>query len=388
MEAAYKRFMRVWLLATLVAVAVIVALNILVDPAGAYPRLHLAAFEPFRYTDLDRITKAEMLSRGDWEVIILGSSRAETGLPADHPSMVTNRTCNVSLAAARFPELVAVFDFAQQHNHLKKVILCADLYMFAPGAPWISDFAESRFNPAFNRFQYYCKQFLGRASFNSTWATLREWVRGRRPVPQETRGFHSHALGANTSQRELFNRVLRILGAGYRTQSVDPAYLEQFRHIVQVCRDRGIDLQVVIMPVHALDIELLYAGGRWAEFEKWKTDLLNVLVAEGVEDKFNLWDFTGYAGPPAETIPPEGDVTTRMKYYYENSHCTPVLGGRVLDEVFGGTGTNAFGVKLDRANLQAHLARIKEDRSAYARTNAAEIQWVQRIMSEVSAPRH
>ncbi len=384
MQTAYPRFVKVWLAATLVGIAVIAALNVLVDPAGAYPRWHLKLFDSVRYLNLDRVTKAEMAGGGDWEIIILGSSRAESGMPAAHPFLATNRTANLSLAAARFPELTAVFDYASAHNRLKHVVLCLDLYMFAGGQPWIENFGDSRFNPQLSLFPYYCKQLIGRASTDRTWEAIRKKIQGFRPTPQESRGFHQHSLDAHTSQHELFNRVMEILGAGYRTQNVDPAYMEMFRHIVQVCRDRNIDLQVVIMPVHALDLELVHAGGRWAEFEKWKGDLVNILAGEGVEGKFNLWDFTDYAGPPAEAVPPAGDTTSRMKYYYENSHCTPVLGAMMIDEVFGQPGTNQFGVKLTQANVQAHLARIVADRDAYVRTNAADIKWVEGIIANAA----
>ena len=387
MDPAYKRFLAWFLLATLVGVTCIAAMNVLVDPAGAYPRFHLKLFDPVRYLDLDRVTKAEMARRGDWQIIILGSSRAESGMPAAHPFLTTNRACNLSFAATRFPELVAAFDFARTHNRLEHVILCLDLYMFSKGPGWIQDFAESRFNPGFNRFQYYCKQLLGRAASDRSWQAIRRLIRHYQPEPQETRGFHKHAIGANTSQHELFNRVLRILGAGYLIQTVDPSQLDLFRRLVRTCREQQIDLQIVIMPVHALDLELLYAGGRWPEFETWKRDLVKVLGEEGVEGKFNLWDFTDYAGPPAEPIPPAGDMQSRMKYYFESSHCTPVLGGLMLDSIYGFAGTNQFGVKLDRANVQRHLADIFKDRAEFARTNAADLQWVQRIDADINPKR-
>jgi hypothetical protein len=381
MQTAYERFVKAWFLATIAGLAAIASLNVLVDPAGAYPGAHLKAFDSVRYLNLDRVTKAEMAKRGDWEVIILGSSRAESGLPAAHPFLTTSRACNLSLAAARFPELAAVFDFATEHDRLKHVLLCLDLYMFAKGQPWIENFSESRFNPEFARFSYYCKQLIGRAATDRTWETIRQKLHGYHPVPQETCGFHNHSLGSGTSQRELFDRVMHILGKGYQKQTVDPAYPELFRHIVRVCRDQHIDLQVVVMPVHALDLELVYAGGRWAEFEKWKRDLVEVLAQEGMEGKFNLWDFTGYSGPPAEAVPLEGDNTNRMKFYFENSHCTPRLGGMMLDKMFGSSVTNQFGLKLTSANITEHLARILEDRAVYARTNAADIQWVQGIIA-------
>ena len=383
MLARCKGFTTVWLLATIAALAVVAAFNVLVDPSGGFPGLHLQRFEPLRYLEMDRVAKGELARHGGWQVIILGSSRSKAGLPATHPFLVTNRTCNLSLDGAKFPELATVFDYALKHNPLKHVALFLDLQMFSQGPGWVLDFPESRFNPRFDRLSYYCKQLLGRDSTGRAWATVRRYRQGYNPPAQARNGFYDHKLNADTSQRELFDRVLRIMGAGYSRQTLDAADVDLFRHMVRECRDRHIDLQMAIMPVHALDLELVHACGRWPEFEKWKTDLVNVLAEEGVEGKFKLWDFTGYAGPPAEAVPPAGEVTHRMKFYFENSHCTPVLGGLMLDAMFGDAGANACGVTLDRSNIEPHLARILEDRAAYARTNAADLQWAQRIITEV-----
>ena len=381
MQILCQRFVKTWLAAAILGLVVLAGLNVLVDPAGAYPRAHLKAFDSVRYLGLNRVTKAEMARRGDWEIIILGSSRAELGFPAAHPFLTTNKACNLSLAAARFPELVAAFDFACAHNPLKHVLLGLDLYMFSQGERWVDTFPESRFNPDVAVFPYYCKQLIGRAATDRTWETIRRKLQGYRPIPQETRGFHNHTLGPGDSQHEMFDRVMRFEGRGYQGQSVDPSYLELFRHVVRVCRDQHIDLQVAIMPVHALDLELVYEGGRWPELEKWKQDLVEVLADEGTEGKFNLWDFTGYSWPTTEAVPSAGDRTNRMKFYFEGSHLTPALGGMVLDEMLANSSPHQFGVKLTRANVREHLARILEDRAAYARTNASDIQWVQGIMA-------
>jgi hypothetical protein len=387
MILACKKFVKFWLFATVTALAALGIINVLVDPRGAYPALHLRCFEPLRYLSYDRVDKAEMARRGGWETIILGSSRSRAGLPAVYPLFLTNQTCNLSLDAARLPELLMALDYARKHNPLKQVILCVDLYMFTRGERWLLDFPESRFNPDFERFPYHCKLLFGLASTSDTWTAIRRKLQGYAPPPQSQRGFLNAGMSPGRMQRELFSTVLHQMGAGYSKQTLDPTCLEVFRELVRTCRDQHLDLQVAILPVHALDIELLYASGRWPEFEKWKTGMVKVLAEEGVEDKVFLWDFTGYRGPTAEPIPPWGDNTTRMKYYYENSPFTPELGGLMLEAMFGAPGTNQFGVKLTRSNLTVQLARILEDRAAYARTNTAEIQWVHDILSEANAPR-
>ena len=381
-----KLFVRVWLCATLCALAAVAAFNVLVDPRGAYPALHLRSFEALRYLGHSRVDKAEMARRGGWDTVILGSSRSRAGLPAAYPLLLTNQTCNLSLDGARFPELVTAFNYARKHNPVKRVILCMDLYMFTHGERWLLDFPESRFNPNLNRFAYQCRSLLGEVATSEAWTTWLRKLRHYVPPLQTQRGFLEAGMSPGRSHRALFNQVLRQLAPMYSQQTLDPADLELFRELVRTCRDQHLDLEIAILPVHALDLELLYSSGRWAEFEQWKTDMVKVLAEEGVEGKFPLWDFTGYSGPTAEPVPPWGDVTTRMKCYYENSHFTPVLGALMLDAMFGPPGTNHFGVRLDRANLADHLARTREDRAAYAHTNAPEIQWIQRILSEVNAP--
>src|SRR5262245_57492780 len=102
MEGKYKKFVKAWLFATVGALLAIAGLNVLVDPLGAFPRLHSPWFEAFRYMPEERTAKAEMARRGDWEAIILGSSRAAAGLPATHPFVTTQNCCNLSFPAARF----------------------------------------------------------------------------------------------------------------------------------------------------------------------------------------------------------------------------------------------------------------------------------------------
>ncbi len=56
----------------------------------------------------------------------------------------------------------------------------------------------------------------------------------------------------------------------------------------------------------------------------------------------------------------------------------------MLDVMLGNCATNGFGVQLTRANVKAHLAAILADRETYARAHPAEIQWVQRVVAEVT----
>jgi hypothetical protein len=382
----HLRYIKIWLAVTLGALATVATMNLLVDPLGAHPGIHLKAFDSYRYVINDRIPKAEMARRGDWEVIVLGSSRAKAGFPGAHPFFLTNKTCNLSLDAATFPEVFAAFDLARRCNPLKHVVLGLDFYMFSQGDPGILDFQESRFNTNLDLFLYYSKQLLGIASTRMTLDTLGDKLAGKKIDLQERFGFAGPKLPSGVSQHDLFDKMLRQMGSGYALQKFNVTRMDLVRQIVRTCRDRHIDLKMAIMPVHALDIELLHAVGRWNEFEQWKTNLADIVTIDGAGGQVALWDFSGYSGPPTEKVPPAGDTVSRMKYYFENSHCLPVVGGMMLDKMFGPPGTNEFGVLLNRTNCQAHLTRILEDRAAFAKAHPDDMAWLQRIVKESTKP--
>ena len=108
------------------ALAVVSAFNLLVDPLGVYPRAHLKAFDSLRGTLFTRQARAELVRRGDWDMMIFGTSRAKAGMPAQHPAFATNHVCNLSVDGARMTEAAAMFDYARARNPLRRVVLCLD----------------------------------------------------------------------------------------------------------------------------------------------------------------------------------------------------------------------------------------------------------------------
>lgn len=380
MDATHKKYLGRTLGLTALAMALVAVLNMLIDPPGAYPRVNLKSFEGLRYLQQPRVFKAELARRGGWRIAIIGSSRAKGSMPRLYPFFATNETCNLSVDAARVPELKAIFDYVRQTSELEHVFLCLDFYMFAPGTASILDFSESRFNPRFNRFAYHCKRLLSKSSLDDTWETIRKKRAGHVPDPQETHGFLKLTLPRVLSQRVLFGNTLKIMAEGYARHRYEPRNLELVSEIAAACRERRIQLHVAILPVHALDLEMLHGSGRWPEFEAWQRGLV-AAVGPQAEGVVQLWDFTSFLGPPAERVPRAGDETTRMAYYFENSHCTPVLGTNILNRMLGVAGED-FGAPVDSESVDAHLAKLRDDRAAFLREHPEDAAWARGILEE------
>ena len=362
------------------------ALNLLVDPLGAYRAVSLAAFAPYRAPQANRQAKAELIARGGCETLLLGSSRVLVGLPVDLPSYHSSNVYNLALSGTTLTETTGVLDFSLRHNPLRRVVIGLDFHMFSEAREAKSAFATSRFNPHLDLVEYHGRNLFGSQALGDSWGMLWQKLR-RRPPALGERGWVPKSIPRNTSQRELF--IQRIQDAlvnpgsdtGYRPS---PERLEIFREMVRRCRRDQVELILFIPPVHALEMEALHAVGLWPEFERWKTDLLRIVAEEGGADSVPLWDFTGFTGPVAEPLPSPEDRVTRMKYYLEVSHFTPALGRAVVARMLGDPASlpadmAGFGVRLTSATLPAHLAGLRTNREAFAAANPEEVALVARL---------
>jgi hypothetical protein len=156
--------------------------------------------------------------------------------------------------------------------------------------------------------------------------------------------------------------------------------LQLFRDMVSGCRARGVNLIVFIPPVHALQLEAIRVARLWPVFEQWKRDLAQLVATE--DPSVLLWDFSGYTGPRAESVPPNGDKTTRMKWYIDSSHFTPAFGHLVLEQALassprsGDAPAQFLGVLLKSDSVGNDLNDIRRDRDSYAASHSEEVTWV------------
>jgi hypothetical protein len=376
--------------ACLVAVAVFHAL---VDADGVYDAVSLDALEPYRNRD-DRTGKAEMLSAGDCETLLLGTSRVDSGIDPDGPALRSKNAYNVGMAALTAGELNHVLDFACRYNDLRHVILFLDLLQFnASRAPQVQ-FFDSRFNPDCNLLRFHFDHLVGGAG--RPWSVLRR-ARLSEPGSHTLRGQYRRRP-PKIGYREAFARRAtcvienRDLLGGF-VYSVEE--VELLRPFIAKCRAKQINLTVVINPVHALCLEMLYEIGLWEQYERWKRDLVALLADEHsrhpAAPPIQLWDFSGSAAYAHESVPEVGDLLSRMCWHWDIDHYTPALGELMLKRITGVSSLESedvevFGVLLTPANIDSHLADIRASRAGYARQYGHEIAWIAGICRREVTP--
>ena len=391
-----RRFVTVFAATLGLLLCAVAALSLRADPHAQFPATGAASLDAFRENG-SRRNKAERLARGRASVLVFGSSRAMTALDPRSPHWGGASVYNAALRGTNVAEMGRVFDFALEHGSPERVVLAVDLLGFGDRRSFPDDFLESRFHADRDRIAGAFSSLLGWGQAEDSLGVLRAQARpGRRP-PVRPDGFLD-LDGGRPPDWEGFTEVLR------RNFFVDPDTYNGFRYstervatvgaMLRRCRERGIAADVVVPPVHALQLEAMRLMGLDDDFERLKRDLAGEVEAAArlpsAARAPAAWDFTGYREPCSEAVPLEG--SRAMRWFRDASHATARLGEIVIARVSGRDEPSAaalpgFGVGLESATIEAHLASIRAARAAYVRDHAAEVERVRRIHGDTAAER-
>lgn len=137
---------------------------------------------------------------------------------------------------------------------------------------------------------------------------------------------------------------------------------------------QGVAFRFFLHPVHAL-AELSYWENIWQDQEEWKRGLVRLFDQrrqEGCDIRF--MDFTGYNQVTMEDIPQVTGSDT-MRYFWEYSHYNSVAGRKILERLLLPSqpgGGDEFGVELTDENIEWHLASFRDQRLAYCASHPDE----------------
>lgn len=389
--------------------------NLVVDPYGAFPWLPCNGWFERGRNLRDRRPKANLLLRGDCQVLLVGSSRVEYGIDPKHPGWRGARAYNLGMNRHSAAEIPYIVDLALAHNPVEHVVLFLDFFAFNALLGVTADFdparytpaealrsrqsvAEmfraSRFNPDLNLASYYAALLFGLDASSETVAVAKATCRGE---PREYTPEGARVVRDVRYRPEIL--YLKSM-ATYRTQSslfgayeLGEEQLAAVRRTLSSCRARGVRVTVVILPVHAFHLELIHRAGLWDELETWKRRLCSLLAEEGAAAgtaPAPLWDFQGYNRFTTERVPGAEDADQTMRWFWEASHCTHAVGDRVICRI---TGTahpdepdlSGFGTLLTAAGIEAHLDRLRRDREAYLQAAPQQQALFEDILRRIDA---
>jgi hypothetical protein len=403
-----SRYLR--LLAVFVALlcAVLAGFNAFIDPYGYFdpPTISGVNELPLGFNHRPLLAKSLAVSELRPATIILGNSRAEAAYDPQHPAITLQPAYNLAIGGAGLSVLHRYFLEALAAGGLRQVILALDLTMFDSAAnaadPGLDSvlLTDATGKPAGNARKWRRLAFIllsGTTSSDSWWS----YTHQGKPVAIYTRsGLREEAYDIAQVEREGGPRQASLRAeSGFLAGTLRDVESSDFRasyattlaalqEIVDLSAKHGIQLKLIINPIHARQNYVLDAAGLWPLYENWKRDLVS--AAQRSPELVSLWDFSGVSSCTAESLPPDTNAASTMRWYRESSHFRRVLGNRVLDRVFGRPDDGAcpgLGQRLEPATLAAALAEQRAALRDWVETHAADATEVEGLAKQYGRTR-
>jgi hypothetical protein len=369
--------------------------NWLIDPFSIHASPRIAKFNLLKPAILQRgrIFKTVVGTRGDWDVIILGTSRADIGLDPAHPAFAGRRCFNASTPNQPHEETRQMLEAAASSGTLKQAVIALDFFASNPRYGEMPDYQAANFR-WWRPFQV---AFSGDTLKESFWTVQRQdpqivlrdyglWLPNGRREFSVRAGHRNAALGSD----EAYIRSHFLYPYKFSHEGSEP--LSHIRRLIAYAHEHRIDLKLLIPPSHARQWETLAVDGLWPAWEEWKRRLVAMNEEESARAgraPFALWDFSGYSAITTEPFPRVGDDGAGMKWYWESSHFKKETGDVVLDRVFGRTSAPAdFGVLLSAANIDRHLEAVRKGRASWVKAYPEDVAEIERIAASYAAKYH
>ncbi len=413
-----KRYLVLWLAVTGALLLLAAVVNLLVDPYGLFRVVDQPGVNQLKpaATTHGALAKAYQVLRVQPRAIVLGNSRSEVGFNPNHPLWPAGSRPVYNLAlpgsgtstAVDYLRHVLANQTGANARKLTTIVWGIDFMDFlvdgqAQHAPEALKLGGGRLlvyrNGSLNTLRWQSQA----RDFGQSLITLDALLDSVQTVTSQgnpyamdltAHGFNPMAEYLKITADEGYWNVFRQRDEAntsayarrpkriFDASGNSSAPLEDMRQILQLCRQNGIDLRLVIYPYHAHLLEIIRITGHWPAFDAWKRAVVGVVTDEAASTggkAVPLWDFSGFNAFTTETIPVKGDRQTKMRWYWEAGHFKSALGDLVLNRVFGAAGSVDLGTLLTPAMLDAHLLAMQAQEIDYRSTKASEVAELERM---------
>jgi hypothetical protein len=389
--------LRAYLLQSLVlaagALGVIILLGLAIDPFGIFgtrivPERIFPHSQNFR-SGADRVRKSlQLASRtAPVELLLVGSSRTFLGFDPASARLAPLHAYNGGLGAGGLEEAARMVQFAlRYHPEIRRVIWGIDSDRFLAGAtdnPEVTESPMTGMSLASGRLRELVAlepvSILFRAVAAMIIGRLRPDVQadGRDITEARDRG---PAVRAATFAAELsfYCRQTRLSAPTAGMPDLDLAILAQS---LAMLKAHGIDVDVIIYPLHLRLLEVQYRAGRLDHVDAFKRRIVAAMPKPQTADgsgQVRLIDFNRTNALTGEAVPAPGSGLD-MSYYYEASHFKPAFGDAIVAQLMGLDGSHpGLGVSLDGSTIEAVLRDARADFIDWRAHHFDDLEAVQR----------
>jgi hypothetical protein len=420
---SHARYLLVWGTLAAACIGLVAATNLLVDPYGIFGFINQDGFNRLKpHAGANGVmSKAYQIQRATPRTLLLGNSRVEVGFDPESPAWPQNArpVFNLGLPGTGPITSLRYLQHALASSQPGYVVLGVDFMDFlvqaedrAPRVAAGPPAMERRLlvTPSGERNRTRYRQQI--EDFASSALSLDAFFHSVSTVLAQHKPYAAHLtpLGFNPMhdyegiarqegyyvmfrQRDEENAraYLRRPSAIYQRGTLTSPQLDVVGRIIALCRERGIQLRLVIYPYHAHLLETFDAAGLWPQFEEWKRALARLAAdaqAGGEGASIQLWDFSGYNAMTTEAVPVAGDRRSQTRWYWEAGHFKHELGDAMLRRMFGEGRADAVvaeGAPLTPANVEQTNVRLRREQAWYRQNFPDDARAMRELVRHIEA---
>jgi len=354
----------------------------LVAVVGALDALVHLVFDPHQFFGLidesqlglhrsneSRQAKAELFDRGNWDVVLVGSSRAGAGIGRSSEARA-GRIFNLGLMQTNMCELLPVLSHVIRRRP-KHVVLFLELDIFQKYCVISDAFKKSRFGTEKRPLDNALEQLLGYDGLVAAW----DMVRPIEPGFADDRGFFHRP--APVLSRTVAGSVLTWTYTGLKRYEPEPSYFSGLEKAADLAEHEGVRLSFVFSPVHATVLAIYGRLGLVPEFERIKSEVARIAVAH---QNPRVWDFARINELTGEPVP-AADDQPGFRWFREPAHFNQEFGAFVIDAALTGLEPRGVGVELTRESPEARGPSLEAALADYASKRPGDVAWVDELLA-------
>lgn len=376
-EAPARRFLLIWLGPLSGLLLLSACLSLALDPSWVFGTSLLDVGE-LRLND-SRAAKAERIIDGTFDTVVFGSSRVHLGIDPKSSAFMGDRVYNAGLPASQLSDILDLIELAlEQPERPRRIVLLLQRDLFTHMAAADARGQRSRLAPGRDPVEHYLDHLLSYGSVVDAFTVLQRFWDQKEATPPTRGEIRTDSLGMGHLSRPratLRERFEHKLG---RERDLHPLRgplapdFERLARALQALCAGGGEVRMAIAPVHALQLSLWFELEGQEPYQEMLTRLTATVASQGAGCA-QLWDFSGFSGIPARTLPAPGpaDSSPLGQAYLESSHFKPAVGDLMLQAMLGqGGDPNLPGVLLRPETVGAHIASLMEAHAHYRESSA------------------
>lgn len=345
------------------------ATNVTVNPWRVLPqKTEVKSLDAYREIDAEiRTCKAGLAMRGPWEIVVIGSSRPNTGIDPSMPAFGGKTAVNLGMPGGDLFETRAMVDHALKYQSPKRALLFLDAGdLTRPGKlPIESDFDFSPLAQS-DPLERDLKYVFSQRAMDSSVVTLHFAAKHKAPH-YTTLGLHLKKPPRldyfETMEKFYLPWAVQLTEVQQRKLGIQQDKVAVVRAMLDACAKDGVDAILAIPPNHLTLCQAMEEKGSPDPYFLAERRAIAALVADAnkanPEHPCQLWDLN--IPSPATLEPFPADRKTPMENWLDPIHFTPAAGGRYAGLMLGTAQEDpALGIHVDPLQPEPYLAKVEQ----------------------------